>query len=455
MIRTTRAALLAALLACALAASCRDDNPQARNRQNCSYGPGALASTTLADTGLSGAQIPIDHFVLVMQENRTFDHYFSSLTVPGQTVDGALPDAGNPDPRPGHAGETLTRFHQGALCFDNPAESWEQVHREVDDGGMDGFTTENAASDETANSAGLRALGYYDESDLPYYYALARAFAISDRHFASTLGNTYPNRLFYMAGTAFGVVSDVLPPYNDASGAPYPNLFTLLDAAQVDWRFYAEGSPTLLLLLPTYIKDQDRVSPASQFYIDAQSGNLPAIAFVEGADTAGGVSSDEDPPADPQIGQALVAKIVAAVTGSPQWPSSALLLSYDEQGGFYDHVPPPRACIPDAIPPQDPEGSWQFDTLGLRVPLIAVSPYARRGYVSHQVTDHTSVLRLLEARFSLPALTRRDANAEPPFDLFDFSRADLTVPSLPSAAIDSARESACQLAYPPGSALRR
>lgn len=455
MTRTRRAAPPAALLLCALAGSCQDDNPQARNRQTCSYGPGALASTTLADTGLTGAKIPIDHFVLVMQENRTFDHYFSSLTVPGQTVDGASPDAGNPDPRPGHAGETLARFHQGALCFDNPAESWEQVHREVDDGGMDGFTAENAASDPTADPAGLRSLGYYDESDLPYYYALARAFAISDRHFASTLGNTYPNRLFYMAGTAFGVVSDVLPPYTDSTGEPYPNLFTLLDAAGVDWRFYAEGAPTLLLLLPTYIRDQDKVSPASRFYTDAQSGNLPAISFVEGADTAGGASSDEDPPADPQLGQALVARIVAAVTGSPQWPSSALLFSYDEQGGFYDHVPPPRACVPDAIPPQDPQGGWQFDTLGLRVPLIAVSPYAKRGYVSHQITDHTSILRLLEARFSLPALTRRDANAEPPFDLFDFSHAELGVQLLPAATPDPDKASACQLAYPPSGATRR
>jgi phospholipase C len=323
---------------------------------------------------------------------------------------------------------------------------------------MDGFTAQSALSDPVNDPVGLRSLGYYDESDLPFYYGLARAYAISDRHFASVLGPTYPNRLYYFAGTSFGVVSDVLPPYDDALGNPYPNLFLELDAAGIEWRFYGQDNPSILLLLPTYLQDQAKVVAFAQFAVDAAAGTLPAVSFVEGSDSQGGSSPDEDPPADPQVGQQMVAGIVDALTHSPQWPTSALILSYDEQGGFYDHVLPPAACVPDDLAPQIEAGgdpSWQFDQLGLRVPLIAVSPFAKRGYVSHQVTDHASVLRLLEAKFNLPAMTRRDANAEPPFDLFDFSHANLDAPALPDAGIDPDKLSECKLAYPPQANTRK
>ena len=193
------------------------------------------------------------------------------------------------------------------------------------------------------------------------------------------------------------------------------------------------------------------VLPFDQFFTDAAAGRLPSVTFVEGSDLKGGVSPDEDPPADLEVGQAMVAGIVAAVTGSPQWPHAALFLSYDEQGGFYDHVVPPTACVPDATPPAIEPGGFaaQFDQLGLRVPLIVVSPYARRGYVSHQVTDHTSLLRFVEARFGLPALSHRDASAVPPFDMFDFAHPDLRVPALPAATVEPVARAACATRYPP------
>ncbi len=448
---------LAAGLLLTLSAGCHRDaapSPESLARAACRYGPGDPAEKTLADTW-SGSKIPIDHFVMVMQENRTFDHYFSSLTVPGQTVDGALADAGNPDPRSTTPGQTLSRFHQPSYCFDNPAEEWAQVHAEVDDGGMDGFTAQNAASDPVNDPAGLRAMGYYDESDLPFYYALARAFAISDRHFAAVLANTFPNRLYYMAGTSYGVVDDSVPSTTDPAGQPYPNLFTELDAAGVDWRFYADSNPTLLILLATYLQDESHVQPVSQFYVDADAGTLPPVSFVEGVDGLGGASPNEDPPADPQVGQAMVAQIVRAVMASPQWPSTAMFFTYDEQGGFYDHVPPRPACAPDDIAPKSGSSLGGFGETGLRVPLIAISPYAKRGYVSHVPTEHTGLLRMLEARFDLPAMTRRDANAEPPFDLFDFEHPDLQIPALPAADIDMDKLSECQLAFPPQGATRR
>ncbi len=414
-------------------------------RAACAYGAGDPASLTLADFP---SQIPIDHIVLVMQENRTFDHYFSSLTVPGQTVDGAAPDATNPDPTT--PGGTIARFHQTDFCFDNPAETWNDVHREVDGGALDGFTTQNALDDATNDPTGKRTMGFYDESDLPYYYALARAFAISDRHFASVQANSWTNRTFYMAGTSFGITSNIFPTQDDGTGNIPPNLFTRLNDAGISWSFYVQDLPSVAILADTWAKNQKHVLPFEQYATDAAAGMLPSVTFVEGSDMFGGVSPDEDPPADFQVGQAMVADIISALTSSPQWPSSALFLSYDEQGGFYDHVAPQPACVPDDYAPQigptDAQGA--FDQTGLRVPLIVVSPYAKRGYVSHQVTDHTSLLRFVEARFGLPALTHRDANAVPPFDMFDFTQKDTSVPTLPAAPVDATQQAACMTKYP-------
>ena len=415
-------------------------------RASCSYGSGDLAQGTLADFPRLGGDIPIDHVVLVMQENRTFDHYFSSLTVPGQTVDGAAPDATNPDPL--NPTGTISRFHQTAACLDNPAESWSEVHREVDGGAMDGFTTQNAR--DAADPTGARALGYYDETDLPFYYALARAFAISDRHFASAQANSWTNRAFFMAGTSFGITSNVFPPQDDAHGDPLPDLFTRLNDAHVSWAFYVQDNPTLAILSGTWAKNLGHVYDYSQFASDAAAGVLPSVTFVEATDRAGAASPNEDPPADFQVGQAFVADVVTALTTSPQWPHAALFLSYDEQGGFYDHVPPPAACAPDDYAPQlgADDVAAAYDHYGLRVPLMVVSPYARRGYVSHAVTDHTSILRFIEARFGLPALTHRDANAVPPFDMFDFDHPDTSVPSLPAPTVDPDVEAACLTKYP-------
>ena len=154
-----------------------------------------------------------------------------------------------------------------------------------------------------------------------------------------------------------------------------------------------------------------------------------------------------DPPRD---GQRFVALIVNSLMKSPQWSKSALFITWDEHGGQYDHVAPPKACKPDDYPPVDADKDGNiipvegaFDMYGPRVPLLLVSPYAKRGHVSHHVTDHTSILRFLEARFELPALTRRDANAEPPFDMFDFDHPDTSIPTLREAKVDDPTKHGC------------
>jgi phospholipase C len=180
----------------------------------------------------------------------------------------------------------------------------------------------------------------------------------------------------------------------------------------------------------------------SNFASDVAAGQLAPVTIVEASDVMGVLSPDEGPPGDVDIGQQFVSETIAAVMNSPFWNSSAIFISYDENGGMYDHVVPPKACAPDSLPAANGGGAG-FDQYGFRVPMIVVSPYAKRGYVSHTVTDATSILRFVEARFDLPAMTARDANAEPTFDMFDFQHPDFSVPPLPTVTVDQAALSVC------------
>jgi phospholipase C len=405
-------------------------------RLACAFKAGALPSETLATLAPRGEQIPIEHIVLLMQENRSFDHYFSALSHGGVRV--AAPDATNPD----KAGLPVKRFHQPKYCVRDPAHSWEASHLQFDDGKNDGFVTTNGAD-------GARALSYYDDNDLPYYYALARTFAISDAHFASVMGPTQPNRLYYWAATSYGTIANTIPPPKNAEGKPNPNIFTRLNDAKVSWKVYASTTATPAVFVDLLSKQLDHFRSIDEFFEDLKSGQLPQVSVVESAYTEGTDTeeTDEHPSANIQMGQQFTAKTVNAVLASSVWPKTVLFLTYDEHGGFYDSVPPGKACEPDALTPVGDEGR-RFDHYGFRVPLIAISPFARRGYVSHEVSDHTSVVRFVSARFGLPALTARDANADALLDLFDFSAPDLSVPALPEAMVDPARQAQCKLDFP-------
>jgi phospholipase C len=189
------------------------------------------------------------------------------------------------------------------------------------------------------------------------------------------------------------------------------------------------------------------------FKADAAAGTLPPVVFVDATftsvDDPGG--DTEHPPGDIQIGQAFTSDVVHTLFASPQWSKLAFFIMYDEHGGIYDHVPPPSACVPDSKPllgPNDTPVSGAFDRYGFRVPLMVVSPYAKRGWVSHEVYDHTSILRLIQAKHTLPALTARDANAMIPIDFFDFaSSPNLVPPSLPAPGTDRAELDYCVRTY--------
>jgi phospholipase C len=412
-----------------------DDEARAL-REACTFKKGALPSQTLSTTSRLGAQIPIEHIVLVMQENRSFDHYFSNLTHGGVRV--APRDASNPD----LDGMPVERFHMQKYCVRDPDHSWAASHAQFDDGKMDGFVRTNGAD-------GARAIGYYDDTDLPYYYALARTFAISDAHFASVMGPTQPNRLYYWAATSYGTIANTLPPLKDASGKPYPNLFTRLNDAHVSWKVYAKLVASPAVFIDLLAKQLDHFRPLDEYFTDLGDGTLPQVAIVEAAFTEGTEveESDEHPSANLQVGQLFTQKVVNATIASSTWAKTALFLTYDEHGGFYDSVPPGKACRPDELDPIG-DDTRKFDHYGFRVPLIAISPYARRGYVSHVVSDHTSVIRFVSARFDLPAITARDANADALLDLFDFGHPVLEVPPLAEALVDQDRRAQCLADFP-------
>jgi len=385
-----------------------------------------------------GDQIPIDHFVLLMQENRSFDHYFG--TMPG--VEGFPGSYSNPNA----AGMPVKPHHASEVCIEDVAHSWNASHLQYNDGQNDGFVLTNDPNGE-------RALGYLNGSDLPFYWDLYSTFAMSDHHHCSMLGSTFPNRWYYLSATSFGMTTNGLIPEERLAPDPYI-IMQALDEAEVDWHLYYEVVP-FLFTYPAYSRTAgDHVSQGvDQFFADLDAGTLPPVVWIDPAFLGTVVEqTDEHPPAIPQAGEAWVEKIIRAVMASEIWPRTAIILTYDEHGGFFDHVPPPPACVPDDRPPDldayDEPGA--YDRLGFRVPLVVVSPYSKPGYVSKETTDATSILRLLEARFNLPALTSRDANAWPLLDMFDFSNpAFLEPPDLaPSVLPDEAVIEACEEAFP-------
>jgi phospholipase C len=396
-----------------------DDGPFATMRAACAYRAGARPGDTFGGV-IARAPIPIDTFVIDVQENRAFDHYFSQLPAYGQPdVDVAAPDATNPD-----GSGTARRYHVTGYCFADTAHDWNGLHRAWNNGSMDGFVQVNQPN-------GYRTLGWFDSTDLPFYYGLASTFGISDRYFASLMGPTGPNRLYLYAGTSQGQVANITPP------GGLNTIFHVLLNAGITWRVYralAQASEEEIMLPALHGAHPENFQTMNEYFADAAAGRLPQVAFIH-------PGPDEHPPQDMQRGEVPVHDAALALMQSPQWSRSAFLLLYDENGGLYDHAPPPAACRPDGVAPQigpsDVQGG--FDRYGMRVPLIIASPWSKPHYVSHVPADHTAILRLLELRFGLPALTDRDANAWALTDFFDFSTPHFAAPpTLPAATVDAA-----------------
>ena len=403
----------------------------------------------------------IDHVVVLMLENHSFDNLFGMLgRGDGFTLNAAgQPTATNPYPD----GRLQHAFHMPTTCQlpDRPSQQWTASHNAYDNGANDGFVR-TPISPFTTEIVGGVAMGYWTGADLPFTYSLASAFPIADRWFGSCLGQTDPNRRYLIAGTSAGMTGDVGGgPGNFVPDASLPapangTIFNQLDLHGISWANYAASYPTGATpeLYPTDDAATEALHyrPFSRFADDAAAGTLPAFSLL---DPDYGTQSQENPQ-NIVLGEAVLAGVVRALGGSPRWDRSLLLVVYDEHGGYYDHVPPPPALAPDAIGPMVQPGESTYDGFaryGFRVPAVVVSPYAKRDYVSHLLYDHTSLLALLERKWNLPALTYRDANANDLTDFLDLAalaRRRPTFPRLPrlAAAGDTPAALACSTTGP-------
>jgi phospholipase C len=386
--------------------------------------PGSLPNPALKEGTETLPQI--EHIVVVMMENHSYDDHFGML----KRGDGfKLGADGLPiDANLYTDGKLLKAFHMPSTCQldGSPSQNWDSSHTAYNGGRNDGF----------AKGSGPVAMGYWDSTDIPFYYGLAETFPLCDRYFCSVLAQTYPNRRFLVAGTAGGIISTTTESLL-APAPPNGTIFERLNAHGITWCNYYNDLPAAVGVIPTVaVKNEHRVAKTSRFITDAAAGKLPSISFV---DPNFSIQSEEDPQ-DIRQGERFAAAIINAAMHGPAWSKTLLIWTYDEHGGYYDHVPPPAAVKPDNIPPKiqvPPNLPGAYDRYGFRVPTVIVSPYARRDYVSHVVHDHTSILKLIETKWNLPALTYRDAHADNLLDSIDFESkpAFMEPPTLPAPAL--------------------
>ncbi|HLI53878.1 MAG TPA: alkaline phosphatase family protein [Acidimicrobiales bacterium] len=368
----------------------------------------------------------VQHVVVLMMENHSFDNHFGALRRPG--LDGlTFRDGYATNSNPSPDGETVYAAPAPSTCQANYkiSQSWDASHRSWDYGANNGFVAQ----------CGPESMYYYTEEQIPFYYGLASYFPVCDRYFCSVMAQTYPNRRFLIAGSAFGLVGDPFPTIV-GSTSPRPGgfgtVFDMLNAFGISWKDYFVDLPTAGLFPYVVEQNPDKVVSVADFFADCAAGTLPFFSLVDPESFEG----SEENPQDAQSGAYYAYQVIDAVMSSPNWPSTVLVLTFDEHGGYYDHVPPVPAVRPDGIPPA--VGSDTYGDLytwtGFRVPTVVVSPWARANYVSHTVYDHTSILRLVETKWNLPALSYRDANANNMLDCLDLRAPAFLVPPVLASA---------------------
>jgi phospholipase C len=515
------------------------ETPSATN--NFSGWSGACTGTAACSVTLSASEAvtatfappgtiaSLQHIILFAQENRSLDHYFGAMLPywqsiglhqnDGVTFDGLPQFAGGTMPTvPGCAAGTwggscspdtsdpISSFHLQTSCIENQSPFWNEAHNQWNYAdptgstpGLDGFAF-TAAYDAESNGfmdiEGVRAMGYYDSTDLGYYYFLASNFATSDRWFAPVMSRTQLNRMYIIGATTDGHAYPIgqggniiggLPgnPPNPSDGKQIPStpIFEELQNAGISWKIYVnqDGTPcegmtasqlsSCLLQNDSYLNEFSyetevlgnptllaNVVPVTQFATDAANNALPQFALIEPASSAGldeHPSDSDEYAVNVQDGMAYAYNdVINPLMTSASWSTSALIFTYDEWGGLYDHVPPQPATAPgDYAYPTDLDpalhdictgsgqlgtGMCDFSWTGFRVPAIVISPFANKNYVSHTVRDTTSVLNLVEERFGLKSLTARDG-AQPAMDeFFDFANPPwLTPPTFASSQLSS------------------
>ena len=387
---------------------------------------------------------PIKHLVVLMQENHSFDNYFG--TFPG--ADGIPPDACMPITPIAPEEGCIRPFHlEPGRRIAEMKEDTEDVDVQVvdldhsqltfrtqrNDGRMDGFVY----ALNRRGQDGRVSMGYYDERDLPYYWKIARDYVLFDRLFTSANGGSFHNHLFWVAaatgGSKDGTPTSALP--------PIPTIFDRLEEKGISWKFYIQsydpqlnyrtvttyignrGSQVVwapILAMDRFLDDprySSKIVDLDEYFADLDRGTLPAVAYIVPS------GASEHPPGSIQSGQRSVVTLIHALMASSAWNSSAFMWTYDDWGGWYDHVLPPEV---------DAYG------YGFRVPALLVSPYAKRGHIEHATLDFTSILKFIQENWQLEPLADRDALANSIAGAFDFSQqprpAAFINPYMPTAA---------------------
>jgi len=355
---------------------------------------------------------PIRHFVTLMQENHSFDNYFG--TYPG--ADGIPEGTCMPVDPEAPKSECVKPLRVGRRPVELP-HSVEIFRAQMRGGRMDGFISGIARQTGVVQKL---VMGRYDDRDIPYYWNVADEFVLFDRFFTSSNGASLSNHMFWATGTPGNRKGEFIPP----EGFDKPDMiFDRLQEKGISWKFYVQNYDSLLtfrsddlgdrasqvvwvppLSYPRYIDDprlSRHIVPIEEFYEDARRGTLPAVSYIAPS------GSSEHPPGSIKSGETFVRTLVNALMRSRLWNSSALMWSYDDWGGWYDHVRPPRV------------DRWGY---GFRAPALLVSPWARRGHIEHGTMDFTSILKFIEENWDLRPLAERDRRARSIMPAFDFEQ---------------------------------
>lgn len=374
------------------------------------FGPAQAAPVKQNDT----TKTPIKHFIVLLQENHTFDNYFG--TYPG--ADGIPANTSMPkNPNDPSAG-TIQPWHIGNSTITDLSHTETTFHGQYNNGKMDSFVSYL----DSINQNGQLSMGYYNDVDIPYYWNLADNYVLFDRFFSSAADGSFSNHMYWVAAaspqaTRGQKLADVL--------ANTPTIFDRLQAAGVSWKFYVENyEPTItyrnqanagnkasqviwvpLLNFDRFIDDptlNSHIVDLDQYYTDLRNGTLPAVSYLVPS------GASEHPPQKPITGERTVKNLIQELMRSSSWSSSAFMLLYDDWGGWFDHVKPP-----------------QVDNFGygFRVPGLLVSPYARKGFIDNTQLDFTSLLKFIEENWSVAPLASRDTAASNFMEAFDFTQA--------------------------------
>ncbi|MCB9742924.1 MAG: phosphoesterase [Alphaproteobacteria bacterium] len=378
----------------------------------------------------SAAPLPagIDHVIVVTMENRSFDHYLGALKlIEGrEDVDGLTGEELNLD---GH-GDPVNPMRLPEPCQDDLPHSWGRSHEQFNEGANDGFVRAHQGG---TGEQSHWAMGYLTREELPIHYALSDAFCVPDRFFCSVMSSTWPNRVYGTCGTSEGMTS------NDEDRAPFTQrtVYQAVADAGHDWHHYYTDVPFIGLYADHW--DSARLGFIEDFIRDCERGNLPAFTTVD----PGFSFNDDHPPHHPGLGQVFLATVFEALARSPLWERCLLVITYDEHGGYYDHVPPPQC--------EDEYAAEGFDQLGFRVPALIVGPWVKQG-VESTVFDNTSVLKYVCERFGIEPWTARIAWANSLSACLDADRMarnePLAPPVLPAYEVDEAElTEACDYSF--------